>query len=114
MAYEEKYRKRTIEYRQEGHTIEETSRVFKVSPTAIKRWQKQYEETGSLKKKPLKRKHKKIPPAELEEYVKEHADAYLSEIAQVFHCSDTAVGKALKKLGITRKKRQSGTGNKIP
>ena len=32
-------------------------------------------------------------------------DAYLVEIGEHFGCSDVAVGKALKKLSITRKKR---------
>ncbi len=35
MSYPEEYRKRTIEYRQEGHTLEETKEVFKVSISTI-------------------------------------------------------------------------------
>jgi len=41
----------------------------------------------------------------LEKYVDEHPDAFLSEIATHFGCSDMAVSKALRKLKITRKKR---------
>jgi hypothetical protein len=38
--------------------------------------------------------------------VKEHPDAYLPEIGEVFGCSGEAVRQALHKLKVTRKKRQ--------
>jgi len=46
-----------------------------------------------------------LPPDELLLYVEYNPDAYLAEIGEHFGCSDVAVGKALKKLSITRKKR---------
>ena len=112
MSYDRKYRQRTIEYRKEGHTLEETSRVFKVSVSTILDWTKLYQETGGFEKRPLNRSFKKIDPARLESYVSEHPDAYLTEIAEVFCCGESAIRKALKKLGITRKKRRSVTGSK--
>jgi len=106
MAYDRKYRERTIEYRQEGHTLEETCSVFKVSMSTIRGWEGQLKEKGHLEKKELKRAHKKINPDQLAQYVKNHPDAYLSEIAEIFNCSNTAVSKALKRLKITRKKKR--------
>ncbi len=53
--YEEKYRQRTIEYREEGHTLIETSQVFKVSVSTIRKWVKLKEENGNSKKKALNR-----------------------------------------------------------
>ena len=58
-----KYRERTIEYRREGHTLQETSKVFKVSITTIRAWEKQWEEEGNLKPKKAKRSFKKIVSA---------------------------------------------------
>jgi len=95
-----------------GHSYRETSRVFSVNPTTLQKWVKQYKETGSLEKKPLNRSHKKIDPVRLEAYVKAHPDRHLSEIAKEFDCSAEAVRQALKRLGITRKKRQGNTGSK--
>jgi Transposase. len=112
MSYDKKYRQRTIEYRQEGHTLEETSRVFKVSVSTILNWAKLCQETGGYDKRPLNRSYKKIDPVRLASYVAEHPDAYLTEIGEVFFCGESAVRKALKKLGITRKKRRSVTENK--
>ena len=59
MSYPVKYRERTIEYRQE-HTLEETSRTFKVTISTIRKWEKQLKEKGDLKAKVAKRSFKKI------------------------------------------------------
>lgn len=112
MSYAVQYRKRTIEYRMEGHTLEDTSRTFKVSIPTIRDWEKQYKDKGNFEKKPLTRSFKKLDPEKLKAYVAVHPDAYQAEIAGIFGCTDTAVRKAFKRLGITRKKRPSDTGNK--
>jgi len=75
MSYDKKYRKRTIEYRQEGHTLTETSSVFKVSISMILDWRKLYEETGEYEKRPLNHSFKKIDPVKLESYIAAHPDA---------------------------------------
>lgn len=113
MSYSEDYRKRTIEYRGEGHTLEETHKIFKVSISTIRKWEKQWKEKGTLSPAPVVRKYKKIEPERLKTYVQEHPDAYPGEIAKEFNCCETAIRKALKRLGITRKKRQPNTRNKI-
>ncbi len=48
--YSEDFRKRTIEYREERHTLKETSRVFKVSIKTIRTWEKKLKK-GTLAKK---------------------------------------------------------------
>lgn len=112
MSYSEDYRKRTIEYREEGHTLEETHRVFKVSISSIRTWEKQWKEKGTLAPAPVVRGYKKIDPEKLKAYVQVHPDAYPKEIAKEFHCCETAIRKAFDRLGITRKKRQYITGNR--
>ena len=104
MSYPEKYRERTIEYRQEGHTLEETSKTFKVAVSTIRKWEKQWKEKGDLTPKVPTRPWKKIDPEKLRTYVGEHPDAYQEEIAEEFHCCQSAVQKALKREKITRKK----------
>lgn len=105
MSYSEDFRKRTIEYRQEGHTLEVTSETFKVSIKTIRDWEKLLKEKGNLKPKTPERSFKKIDPDKLRKYIKEHPDAYLREIAEEFGCCINAVSKALKRLKITRKKK---------
>jgi transposase len=113
MSYDKKYRERAVQYRMEGHTIEETSKIYKIGTTTLKKWEKEYKATGDLSKKPLKRNPKKVCPSKLIEYLREHPDAYQSEIAEAFGCSQSAVSQAMKSHRITRKKRQHDTGSKI-
>jgi transposase len=112
MSYPTQYRKRTIEYRREGHTLEETSATFKVCVPTIRDWTRKFEADGSLEKKLLQRGFKKIDPEKLKAYIAEKPDAYLSEIAEAFGCSDTAAHKALKRLGFARKKRRSASASR--
>ena len=106
-------RKRTIEYRQAGHTLEETHEVFKVSISAIRTWEQLLEDTGDLEKKELHRAFRKIDPEKLKMYVKEHPDAYQSEMAKAFGCSESGIRDALRRYKITRKKRQLVTRSRI-
>ena len=113
MSYDIKFKQRVIEYRKEGHTFKETCKVFKISETTLIRWITK-EKEGTLGEVKIRdRKPKKIYPEKLVEYIKINPDAYLSEIAANFNCSTTAVLKALKKLNITRKKRQLHTKNNV-
>ena len=112
MSYPMKYRERTIEYRKAGHTLEETHQTFKVAIATIRKWEKQLKEEGNLEKKPLHRSYKKINPEKLKAYVSEHPDAYQREIAEEFGCSAVAIHLAMKRLKITRKKRQRDTRNR--
>jgi len=113
MSYSEDFRKRVMFYLDEGHTWEEAKSTFKISNAAISNWRQKYKETGEVKDAPPRRKgYRKLEPAKLIAYVDEHPDAYLKEIGEAFGCSDTAVMKAFKRLGITRKKRPNGTANK--
>ena len=113
MSYSKDFRKRTIEYRQSGHTLEETHQTFKVSRSTIQKWEKQLKETGDLGRKELHRGFRKIDPEKLKAYVTEHPDAYQSEMAEAFGCSESGIRDALRRNKITRKKRQSVTRSRI-
>ena len=104
MAYDKKFREQVLKFIDKGHTIKEAHKMFEVGTATIKVWRRLKRETGKLEKRPLVRKPKKICPIQLEAYINEHPDSYLAEIAEVFNCSSTAVWKAFKRLGITRKK----------
>jgi transposase len=114
VAYDERYRKRAVEYRLEGNSIERTAKTFKIGESTLKEWVRRYKEIGEIKNKPLNRTHKKIDPNALELFVEENPDAYLIEMAEAFNCTEAAIRKALKRLNITRKKRPSGTKSKTP
>jgi len=104
MTYDIKFRNSVLQFIGKGHSIRETSRVFGISTSAIMRWRKLHSKTGQLQDRPWEMWHKKIDPVKLMAYFEENPDNYLSEAAERFGCSITAIFKARKRLGITRKK----------
>jgi len=104
MSYDIKYRRRAIEYWNDGHSKKATAVVFKVSPTTLQTWKSQLKKNGTLAPKKRKQTWRKIDPTRLQKFVGEHPDAYLREIAAEFSCTIHAVEKALILLKISRKK----------
>lgn len=103
-CYSKDLRERAVKYLLDGHTYAEAMKVYNVGRTALWRWKNMLEKEGNLDSKPRGNYFKKINPQILIEYLEEHPDAYLHEIAAVFLCSEAAVCKALKKIGYTKKK----------
>lgn len=94
-----------IEYLNNDHTEEEAKRELGVSIPSMTKWRKMLRETGSLEDREPQRKPRKLPDEELKAYIAANPDAYFTEIATHFNCSDEGVRKACKRLGITRKKK---------
>ena len=93
-----------------GHSYAETAEVFKVNPSTLQRWKSRLKEKGTLAAKKRRETWRKIDPAKLKNYVEQHPDAYLKEMAAEFACSDVAILKALRRLKISRKKNHSLRG----
>ena len=72
-------------------------------------WRKLLSETGSLEPQYRKTRSRKIDKEALKRAVEEKPDAYLSELAKPFGCTEQAVFYALKKMGITVKKNSIPT-----
>jgi transposase len=104
MSYDKKFRESVLRHVDEGHTQEETRKLFKIGENTIRNWRRLREETGDLENRPLMRSHKKIDPDKLRSDVEEYPDAFNIERAERFGCSESAVRQALKRLKITRKK----------
>jgi transposase len=87
-----------IQYIDEGHTMKEARKEFRVGTTTIKRWRRLRKEIGNLNDRQPKDRHKKIDHVKLHVYYEEHSDSYLEEAAKAFGCSITAIFKARKRL----------------
>ncbi len=111
MSYDIKYRRRVMEYWNDGNSKRKTAAVFKVSPSTLQEWKSQLNETGTLEPKKRKQTWRKIEPKKLQKYVEANPDAYLREIAAEFNCTIHAVETALKRLKISRKKNYTVQGN---
>jgi transposase len=112
MAYSVDFRKRAIDYMDEGHTAKELYASFKVYPSEINKWRKLLEKTGSLEPQYPKTRKGKIDLAKLEQALERKPDLTLPELAKMFDCTKQSVYAALKKVKITRKKRHTHTPKK--
>lgn len=83
----------------------EAIEFFEISRDSLYKWLKEYSDTGSfLVKKRKEYKPKKISKQALMDEINISPDSTLEEISHKFSCSQVAVWKRLKTLGITRKK----------
>jgi transposase len=106
MAYSLGFRKEVLGFCEEvGNTIKDGAAKYKISTNTICLWKDLLKETGSLKKRKVLRKQKKICLQELEQLLKEYPDMLQREMAAHFKVARSAIQKALKKLGYKRKKK---------
>ena len=104
MSYDVKFRKRTIEYHEEGNSIKKTAKLFGISKNTLEKWLKQQGETGGLERKYRSYKTA-INEEKLLSYLQANPDAYQAEIAEHFGWHQSVVSRTMKRLKITRKKR---------
>lgn len=105
MAYSIDFRRRAIEYMDEGHTVKELYEAFKIYPSSVSRWRELLERTGTLNPEYRETRKRKIDLNELERAIERKPDATLSELARLFDCTKQAIDAALKRLKITYKKK---------
>ena len=113
MAYSIDYRKRAIEFMEEGHSAKELYEAFRIYPSNVNRWRKLLAKTNSLKPQYAKTRRRKIDKQKLAEVLERTPDLTLPELARMFGCTKQSIDAALKKLRITRKKRHSPTQNNV-
>jgi transposase len=103
--YSKDIKEKALAYRLK-HTQRETCEIFGISANALKTWRKQLKNTGTLESKPKKRRWRKIEPGDLLLDVHRNPDGFNHERAERLGCTGEAIRKAMKKLNITRKKKQ--------
>ena len=94
---------------EENLTFEETAKRFGVSIRSLFRWQQRIEPKLKHNKPPTK-----IDEDRLRRHVEEYPDAYLRERAELFGVSESAIRKAFKRMGITRKKNTRTSQSRSP
>jgi transposase len=107
MAYSMDFRKRAVEYMEEGHTVAQLKEAFGIFASTLNSWRKLMKETGSLQPRSIPGRPPTIDLESLKRAVEEKPDAYLRELAEPYNCSTTAVFNALRKHKITYKKKLS-------
>jgi transposase len=98
------YKRRTVAFKDEGHTFKELKEAFTIPPETYYLWKEKIE-NGCYDRKIIRERTRNIDKHELKQALIEKPDAYVGELAEQFGCTAAAVFYALKKLNITRKKR---------
>ena len=112
MAYDKSYKTKTIEYYINNGDTRKTSKIFGISPNTLNTWRKEYQEHGEFLTKPRPANHTKLKEEDLRAYLEENPDSYQEETASYFGVTQQCISKALRRLNITRKKRQSAIESK--
>ncbi|HFC7560622.1 TPA: IS630 transposase-related protein, partial [Neisseria meningitidis] len=91
-------------YYEQCKNISQTAATFNLSRNTLYLWIRLKKQTGSLKHQVTGLNAVKSDRQKPAQYVGQHQDAYLHEIAKHFDCTAATVCYALKQMGITRKK----------
>lgn len=111
MSYSIDLRERVIKFIENGGSKMEAVRTFSISRETIYSWLKKKAVKGTLKDDPPKRGWKKIEPSALLAYVEQYPDLTLAEYGKHFGAKSSSICTTLKRLKVTRKKRQLSTKN---
>ena len=115
MAYSKDLRDRVLGACDRGMPTKQVAEVFNVSPAWVRRLKQRRRQTGETSPRPSGgARVRKIDMARLDELVKEQPDATARELRERLgiQCAETAIYAALKRLGLTFKKRRSMPPNR--
>ncbi|WP_430358001.1 IS630 transposase-related protein [Symbiopectobacterium sp. RP] len=108
MSYSIDFRRKVISTREEeGLSIRETAKQFRIGPASVSHWINQIASKASTTRQ------RKSDKSELIKDVEPYPDAYQKERAERFGVCQKAIWQALKKLGLTYKKTLLFTKNII-
>ncbi|GMV27861.1 MAG: hypothetical protein AMXMBFR58_38920 [Phycisphaerae bacterium] len=115
-AYSQDLRDRVIRAYQRGMATAEIARVFDVSPAWARRVKQRLRESGETAPRKMGSPGvRKIDRERLAQLVSEQPDATLKELRERLgiQCAESAICTALKKLGLSFKKRRSTRPSRI-
>ena len=106
MVYSLDLRKKALEYLTKGKTEEECAATFGVTRRTLSNWKRRQREQN-LAPKARCLSPSKIDSDRLRQYIDDHPDAYLREIAKEFGSTLQAIFYSCKRLKISLKKRSA-------
>jgi transposase len=103
-AYSEDLREKVISQIMSGCSKREAAKVFNIGEATVYNWLRLHK-AGSLKPKKRTQYPRTVDEKKLREYLAQNPDHTLKQIAEALGLKFQNVGKWLKRLKITRKKR---------
>jgi len=105
--YSTDLRIRVIERIKSGETQISTSRLYKVSTSAVSRWWNRYKNSKIVSAKPRLGSKGKVDPEKLKKYIESNPDTNLKNLGILFGVSACAIHNRLKAMGFSYKKKPS-------
>lgn len=99
-------RKKVIDYISKGNSQKSASKVFAIHKNTINRWWIRYKSEGVFAPKIRLGLKSRVDKNELEEFVKNNPNTTLSAAGIKFGITAWQVGRILKKLGFSYKKKR--------
>jgi len=107
------FRRKAVEYRQNGHSFRDLRKEFGISPQTFYNWEERLASDFYDSKRPQNQPAnpatngpgnyiRKIDTEKLRQAIADRPDIFLSELAQMFGCSRQGIHHMMKKLGITK------------
>ena len=100
MTYSIDLREAAISYINNGGSKVKASQIFGFSRNTLYRWLG----SNNLRPKPSGLRHRKIDKAALKKHVDDYPDMFLHERAEIFDVHPSSISRALKTLGIVKKR----------
>jgi transposase len=111
MAYDLDLRKRAVELLGMGHSCRMVGELLGVSQWTVSGWKRRHKADRLAATYPKRRGAYRIKDEALIAHLEAHPDAYTRELAHVAGGTAQGIRDAMKRLGITRKKRLRSTAN---
>jgi transposase len=109
MAYGLDLRQKVIDYIENGGRVTKAAQVFGIGRASIYRWLSRKE----LEATKVKYRQRSLDRKELLKDIQENPETRLKQRAEKFGVSTTAIFKAIKKMKITRKKKNYVIGKEV-
>lgn len=103
MAHSEDLRRRVVKYVRQGGSKASAARVFSVNRGCVYAWLGM-EKEGQARRKPGPKAARKVDMQKLSDLTQKQNDLMLKEMAEIFDVHESTICKALKRIGISRKK----------
>ncbi len=116
--YSDDLRQKVLDAIDQGHRKSQISKLFNISRNTIDLWLKRREQSGGIAAKRQYRRGPQPKIADLEEFrafAEQHGHLTQQAMAEQWRTpvSDRTIGKALERIGFTRKKRRMATANEM-
>lgn len=103
--YSQDLREKVINYIEKGNSQRSAAKIFDIHENTISRWKVRKKKEGTILAKVRLGFKSKVDKQQLEEFVKNNSNITLKDIGKKFGITGTQVGRILKKLGYSYKKK---------